>query len=127
MEPTTEPSLPTEIILSRNQRSLGSYLLDWTPQPGSYLEVAGRAYTVLERRHRYQYRAGRYRLHHVTLWVQATQPLAERSRSKDGWIIGDSRCRFNARSPVLRCAVNPLGPCADCQFFQLLPEAEPTT
>lgn len=120
MDPNTDLALPTQIILSRNQRNLGSYLLDWMPQPGAYIEVAGKAYTVLERRHRYQYRAGQYRLSQVTLLVQATQHLAERSLWQDSWVIGDVRCQYNARSPVLRCAVNPEGPCADCRYFELL-------
>lgn len=35
-----------------------------------------------------------------------------------GYIIGDISCRFNARSPYLRCAVNPLGPCDECNQYQ---------
>ncbi|MEN9766936.1 MAG: hypothetical protein RLZZ32_896, partial [Cyanobacteriota bacterium] len=30
------------------------------------------------------------------------------------WVIGDPSCRFNARSPLLRCAVLPAGPCERC-------------
>ncbi|MFB2917343.1 MULTISPECIES: DUF6464 family protein [Aerosakkonema] len=32
--------------------------------------------------------------------------------------IGDTSCKFNARSPYLRCTVNPLGPCQDCHHYQ---------
>ncbi|MEM6423840.1 MAG: DUF6464 family protein [Cyanobacteria bacterium P01_C01_bin.73] len=32
-------------------------------------------------------------------------------------VIGDVGCRWNARSPYLRCAVNPCGPCDDCPHF----------
>ncbi|WP_242057062.1 MULTISPECIES: DUF6464 family protein [Oscillatoriales] len=32
--------------------------------------------------------------------------------------IGDTSCKFNARSPYLRCTVNPLGPCQDCPHYQ---------
>ena len=32
--------------------------------------------------------------------------------------IGNVSCQFNARSPVIRCAVNPAGPCEDCQHYQ---------
>ncbi|MCW6037242.1 DUF6464 family protein [Spirulina subsalsa FACHB-351] len=35
--------------------------------------------------------------------------------------LGDPRCRFSARSPYLRCAVNPQGPCQGCSQFQPLP------
>ena len=31
-----------------------------------------------------------------------------------GYLIGDITCRFNARSPYMRCAVNPSGPCKEC-------------
>lgn len=32
--------------------------------------------------------------------------------------IGDTTCANNARSPYLRCAVNPCGPCEDCKFYE---------
>jgi hypothetical protein len=33
-------------------------------------------------------------------------------------IIGDITCQYNARSPYLRCAINPHGPCQDCSHYQ---------
>jgi hypothetical protein len=33
-------------------------------------------------------------------------------------IVGNPDCRFNARSPHLRCAINPCGPCDGCQEFE---------
>ena len=39
-----------------------------------------------------------------------------------GYMIGDISCRLNARSPYLRCAVNPLGPCEACQQYQSIKE-----
>ncbi|MEM9007987.1 MAG: DUF6464 family protein [Cyanobacteria bacterium P01_F01_bin.86] len=33
-------------------------------------------------------------------------------------LIGKMDCRHNARSPFLRCAINPLGPCEDCHDFE---------
>ncbi len=46
-----------------------------------------------------------------------------------GYIIGDLSCQFNARSPHLRCAVNPSGPCNGCITYQALqfPEESPLT
>ncbi|TAD79000.1 MAG: hypothetical protein EA001_05770 [Oscillatoriales cyanobacterium] len=38
-----------------------------------------------------------------------------------GYVIGDLSCRFNARSPQLRCAVNPSGPCAGCRLYESTP------
>ncbi len=34
-----------------------------------------------------------------------------------GYIIGDITCDLNARSPYLRCAVNPMGPCDGCSAY----------
>lgn len=35
-----------------------------------------------------------------------------------GYIIGDFSCQMNARSPYLRCAINPCGPCQGCQMYE---------
>lgn len=35
-----------------------------------------------------------------------------------GYVIGDLSCIFNARSPYIRCAVNPTGLCQDCRYYQ---------
>ncbi|NEQ72911.1 MAG: hypothetical protein F6K23_07395 [Okeania sp. SIO2C9] len=35
-----------------------------------------------------------------------------------GYIIGDLSCKFNARSPLIRCAVNPFGLCKDCSHYE---------
>ncbi|MFE4107180.1 DUF6464 family protein [Almyronema epifaneia] len=53
--------------------------------------------------------------------------LAERSRDRcygepPSYTVGDLSCQFNARSPYLRCAVNPVGPCGTCQHYQAKPE-----
>jgi len=37
---------------------LGNVQLDWTPQPGNYLDLQGKTYAILERRHRYQLKSG---------------------------------------------------------------------
>jgi hypothetical protein len=115
---TPPDSLLTELILTHPQQSLGDIRLDWTPQPGAYLDLEGKTYAVLERRHRYQLRSGRYRLHKVALYVQSAQPPAERSLVAGRWILGDASCHFNAQSELIRCAVNPEGPCDRCRFFE---------
>ncbi len=33
-------------------------------------------------------------------------------------MLGNPLCIHNARSPFLRCAINPSGPCEDCQDFE---------
>ncbi len=47
-------------------------------------------------------------------------PLASDHRYVEGvgYIFGDLTCRFNARSPYLRCAVNPSGPCKECPYYE---------
>ena len=39
-----------------------------------------------------------------------------------GYVIGDISCRYNARSPEIRCAVNPIGPCKDCSHYEEIQE-----
>lgn len=120
MEPTLSPQgLPTELVDVRNQRLITHAWLEGTPQPGSFIDVEGRTYTILERRHRYQFRAGRYRLNRILLLVKPSERPAEQSLVGDRWVIGDIRCRYNARSELLRCAVNPEGPCNGCRHFAL--------
>lgn len=115
MEPE---SLPTEVILSHPPKTIGNLRLGWNPQPGAYLDIEGKTYAVLERRHRYQYRSGRYRLHKISLYVQSAQRPTERSLVGGRWIIGEPRCRYNARSELMRCAVNPAGPCHSCRSYE---------
>ncbi len=118
MEPTPSPQgLPTELLDARTQRLITRAWLEGTPQPGSFIDVEGQTYAILERRHRYQFRAGRYRLHRILLLVKPSEHPAEQSLLGDRWVIGDIRCRFNARSELLRCAVNPEGPCHGCRHF----------
>ncbi|MGA7933992.1 MAG: DUF6464 family protein [Kovacikia sp.] len=47
-------------------------------------------------------------------------PLAPDHRYVEGvgYLFGDITCRFNARSPYLRCAVNPSGPCKECPYYE---------
>ncbi len=113
-----QPLLPTEIILSHPQQTIGNVQLDWHPQPGAYLDLEGKTYAVLERHHRYQYKSGKYQLEKIALYVQSAQRPAERSLVDGCWMIGDATCLYNARSELVRCAVNPSGPCAGCRSYQ---------
>jgi hypothetical protein len=111
-------SLPAEVILSDSRFTLGHLCLDWNPQPGAYLEVEGQTYMVLERRHRYLLRSGHYQLHKIALYVQKCDVPAEVSLLDGRWVIGDLTCLYNARSELLRCALNPSGPCDRCVHHQ---------
>jgi hypothetical protein len=84
------------------------------PQPGRWLTLEDRSYLVLQRRHRYQLRRGRYELVTVALQVKPQRQPADALWWEGRWVIGDPHCRFNARSPLLRCAVLPEGPCESC-------------
>jgi len=109
---------PTELILNAPQRSLGQVLLAWMPQPGQQITHDGQVFLVLERRHRYQFRANRYQLHKIDLYVQLAGAAEDKSWLGDRWVLGDSSCEYNARSELVRCAVNPEGPCQGCVHYQ---------
>lgn len=111
-------SLPAEIILSHSHSTLGHLHLDGSPQPGTPLEVGGQTYMILERKHRYLLRSGRYHLHKIALYVQKLDTLAEGSLWDGRWVMGDITCLYNARSELVRCAVNPSGPCDRCHNYQ---------
>ncbi len=45
-------------------------------------------------------------------------PLTDRRRSVTKYFIGDTTCVNNAKSPYIRCAINPDGPCDECQHYE---------
>jgi hypothetical protein len=110
--------LPTEIILSNPRQSLGKIQLESRPQPGQHIDLNGETYRILERHHHYQYKAGGYRLDKMSLYVQSVQRPQEMTYWEGKWVIGDITCQYNARSELLRCAVNPEGPCEGCQYYE---------
>ena len=107
-------SLSAEIILSHSHSVLGYLSLQRNPQPGGYLEFEGQTYLALERRHHYKLKSGRYQMHKITLYVQKLDAPADVSLVDGRWLIGDVTCSYNARSELLRCAVNPEGSCDRC-------------
>ncbi len=111
-------ALLTEIILSHPCSTLAHLYLDWDPQPGEYIDVEGQTYLVLERRTRYLLQAERYQPDKIALYVQTMSHVAEKRLFNGQWVIGDVTCQFNAQSEVLRCAVNPRGPCDSCADYQ---------
>ena len=84
------------------------------PTPGQWFLHDHVSYLVLQRRHRYKLHSGRYELSSIVLYVKAQKQPADAHFVAHGWVIGDSDCRFNALSPLLRCAVLPDGPCDRC-------------
>ncbi|WP_228035472.1 DUF6464 family protein [Oculatella sp. LEGE 06141] len=103
-------SLAADVILSHSCLPLGHLYLDWNPQPGMHLYGSG-----VKAPH--QLRSGRCQLHRVVLYVQLFDTPAEKSLVDGRWIMGDSTCLYNARSELLRCAVNPSGCCDRCVHY----------
>ncbi|MEB3321912.1 MAG: DUF6464 family protein [Synechococcaceae cyanobacterium] len=95
--------------------------LSRVPHPGRWLRHDGRSFLILQRRHRYRLRDGRYQLAVVALQVRAQDRPADARWWNGRWVIGDPACRFNARTPLLRCAVLPEGPCERCAHHTPLP------
>ncbi|MFM7635480.1 MAG: DUF6464 family protein [Cyanobacteriota bacterium] len=91
--------------------------LDVVPHPGRWLLCGERSFLVMQRRHRYRLCAGRYELCSVALQVKPQRQPPDARPWRGGWVIGDPHCRFNARSPLLRCAVFPDGPCGRCAHY----------
>ena len=111
-------TVPTEVYAFGEEKILGRVYLDGTPQPGAYIDLEGKSYIILERRHQYQFRRGKYNLFRVIVYVQPEPKNSERSLSNGRWIIGDADCRYNASSEIIRCVVNPDGPCQGCKFWE---------
>jgi Family of unknown function (DUF6464) len=112
---TAAESLPIELILTQSRQVIAKIQLDWSPQPGNYLDWDGQTYAVLERRHRYHLQFGRYKLHNIALYVQSATRPDEQSLINGQWVIGDATCLYNARSTLIRCAIHPTGPCEGCR------------
>jgi hypothetical protein len=110
--------LLTELILNEPRQSLGNVVFDWMPQPGTHVDFEGKTYTVLERRHRYRLQANRYSLDKMALYVKLNPLPDEVSVVGDRTVIGDASCAYNAHSELMRCAVNPTGPCRHCRHFE---------
>jgi hypothetical protein len=108
----------TEIILSPSHTTLGYLDLPLTQQTGTHLEFDGQPYLILERKHQYQLRSGSYQLSKIRLSVQKLEHPSDTHLVEGRWLIGDTTCRYNARSELLRCTVNPSGPCDRCHHYQ---------
>lgn len=114
--------LPVDVFLNHSHQRVGQLTLKGQAQPGSYLHIEDQSYQVLERRHRYLFQDGAYQLYKITLYVQKVQPWPsiEWSLWENRWVLGNSQCIYNAHSELLRCAVNPSGPCQGCPDYQAL-------
>jgi Family of unknown function (DUF6464) len=108
----------TELILSHSHSTLGYLDLPVTLQAGAHLEFEGQPYLILERKHQYQLKVGRYHLSKIALYVQKLEGSADGSLVDGRWMLGDVTCVYNAHSELLRCAINPMGSCDRCIHYQ---------
>jgi Family of unknown function (DUF6464) len=119
-------SLPDSILVLDLYRSEDRTFLVSLPADGvtlgPYVEHQGETYAVLERSHQYNLRGGRYQLAKIALYVRPISvDLKDRVELPDKtWAIGDLTCVYNARSELLRCTPNPMGPCTGCSEFRPL-------
>lgn len=65
---------------------------------------------------RFQDRMRRIRAEPVSQLVVVSNFLDVTQRK---FFIGEISCRNNARSPHLRCAINPSGPCEGCLHYEV--------
>ena len=103
-----------EIRQTGSDQLLDRVELDEPPSPGRWFLHEEDSFLVMQRRHRYRLRSGRYQLSSVVLMVKHQKQPDDARWFEHGWVIGDPACRFNARSPLMRCAVIPEGPCERC-------------
>lgn len=114
-------ALPTDIVLSDTKTVLGHIKMDRSLYPGTFVDIDGQTYQILVRRHQYQLKLGRYYLHKAVVHVKETALPEERTLWNGTWVIGDISCTYNARSELVRCAINPAGPCDECIHYTALP------
>lgn len=111
-------ALPTDIVLSESKEVLSHIKMDRSLYPGTYVDIDGHTYQILVRRHQYQLKLGRYYLHKAVVHVKETSIPDERTQLNGDWVIGDITCTYNARSELVRCAINPSGPCRSCIHYE---------
>ena len=106
-----------EIRQTGSEQLLDRVELDEPPSPGRWFLHDDNSFLVMQRRHRYRLQSGRYQLSSVVLMVKPQSRPDDARWFQHGWVIGDPACRFNARSPLMRCAVIPEGPCERCSHW----------
>ncbi|MFT0796536.1 DUF6464 family protein [Synechococcus sp. H70.1] len=110
---SVNPTLPIQWIDADSGEVVEECPWESSPHPGTYVQLAEQHYLVLEKRHSYQLRQGKYHLCSIRALIRpVSSPL------EIGQLLGDPSCRFNAHSPLLRCAVNPSGPCQGCPHYE---------
>ena len=108
-----------ELIDAGSGALLNRIQLDDPPHPGSWFEWDGTSFLIMQRQHRYSLKGGTYQLSTIALVVKPQSRPSDAKPWRHGWVIGDPTCRFNALSPLLRCAVWPDGPCDQCSHFEV--------
>jgi len=118
MQSGMEPiALPVQVISSLSGEPLETLSMAEIPHPGQYLYLGDTPFTVLEKRHSYHLRNGRYQLHAIRIVVRPGIPSQG---------LGNVSCLYHAQSPLLRCALHPLGPCENCPDYRPKHPDQPT-
>ena len=73
--------------------------LDDPPQPGRWFVVEEQSFLVMQRRHRYALRNGRYVMASVALMVKPQARPADATPWRHGWVIGDPDLSFQCPQP----------------------------
>ena len=108
-----------ELIDAGSGTLLNRIQLDDPPHPGSWFELDGTSFLIMQRQHRYSLKGGTYQLSTIALVVKPQSRPSDAKSWRHGSVIGDPTCRFNALSPLLRCVVWPDGPCDQCSHFEV--------
>ena len=66
----------------------------------------------------YHHRSYRNRQYRFYSHSSGYDSLRDRRRPVTKYFIGDTSCINNARSPYIRCAINPDGPCDACRHYE---------
>ncbi|WP_320676889.1 DUF6464 family protein [Prochlorococcus sp. MIT 1300] len=107
------------LVNSSSEVLIDKIFLENTPYPGCWIQNNGKSYLILEQRHLYTLLNGKYTLSTVKLLVKEQSVPKDATLYDDYWVIGNPDCKYNARSPLLRCAINPQGDCNACAHLLL--------
>lgn len=70
-----------------------------------------------KRRFQARIRRIRHRAYHQAITSESSEHYPMLTERYDRF-IGEVSCQYNARSPHLRCAINPSGPCEGCPHYK---------
>ena len=106
------------IINSQSSSIIKKINIDMTPEPGNWFILDNDSFFIYSKTNRYKLVDGIYKLSEIDLLVKYQKQPEDSTYIMNHWVIGNHECTYNALSPLLRCAVNPIGPCSECAEFR---------